>query len=226
MSSLSKREQNRIERERRILKAALQVFAERGFTGASMDEIATVAGISKPTLYQYFPSKDELFLAIMAEERDHMLASFDPSGDTPMVAELYDFSWHYAEIVLRPDMLSLARLIISESQRLPDIGRVYQSSGPDRVLAGMMDYLLGQRARGRLAFEDAELAAEDLWGLILSAPRNKVLHIPDAMPDRATVERYIRNGLSVFLRAYSTRPADDLALLQTLAPPPPAAETE
>ena len=66
-----------------------------------MDDIAAEAGLTKPTLYQYFPSKDDLFLAIMAEERDHMLASFDHTGDAHMVAELHDFSWHYAEIVLR-----------------------------------------------------------------------------------------------------------------------------
>ena len=67
-----------------------------------------------------------------------------------------------------------------------------------------------------------KLAAEDLWGLILSAPRNRVLHIPDAMPDRAMLERYIRNGLTVFLRAYSARVDADLALLSTLVPPPPS----
>lgn len=225
MSSHSKRQQNRIEKQARILKSALRIFAEKGFVGASMDEIAADAGISKPTLYQYFASKDDLFTAMLSQERDHMLASFEHRGKADMVVELYDFSWHYADIVLRPDMLSLARLIIAEAQRLPEIGRAYQASGPDRVLTGMMDYLTGQREKGRLAFEDAELAAEDLWGLILSAPRNRVLHIPDAMPDRATVERYIRNGLAVFIRAYSTRPAEDLALLQTLAPPP-AAGTE
>jgi TetR/AcrR family transcriptional repressor of mexJK operon len=82
-----------------------------------------------------------------------------------------------------------------------------------------MKYLEDQRAAGRLTFDDAELAAEDLWGLILSAPRNKVLHIPDAMPDRATLERYIRNGLRVFLRAYSTAPDKDLASLSSLQPP-------
>jgi AcrR family transcriptional regulator len=220
MTGLPKRQQNRIDRERRILDAALKIFSEKGFVGASMDEIASEAGISKPTLYQYFPSKDELFTAMMSQERDHMLESFEyPSGEG-MVAELYAFSWHYAEIVLRPDMLNLARLIISESQRLPEIGRVYQASGPDRVLAGMMGYLERQRAAGRLAFDDAELAAEDLWGLVLSAPRNRVLHIPDAMPDRATLERYIRNGLGVFLRAYSTAPGEDLARLSSLPQPP------
>ena len=225
MNALPKRQQNRILREQRILDTALTVFSEKGFVGASMDDIASGAGISKPTLYQYFASKDELFTAMMSQERDHMLESFEYPSASGMVAELYAFSWHYAEIVLRPDMLSLARLIISEAQRLPEIGRAYQSSGPDRVLSGMMKYLQGQRAAGRLTFDDAELAAEDLWGLILSAPRNRVLHIPDAMPDRATLERYIRNGLRVFLRAYSTSPERDLASLSTLQPPI-ATETE
>lgn len=225
MTALPKRQQNRILRERRILDAALTVFSQKGFVSASMDDIAAEAGLSKPTLYQYFPSKDELFTAMMTEERDHMLESFEYPTASGMVAELYAFSWHYADVVLRPDMLNLARLIIGEAQRLPDVGRAYQASGPDRVLAGMIAYLERQRAAGRLVFDDAELAAEDLWGLILSAPRNKALHIPDAVPDRATIERYIRNGLRVFLRAYSTAPDRDLAILSSLTPPP-ATETE
>jgi len=225
MTALPKRQQNRILRERRILDAALTVFSQKGFVSASMDDIAAEAGLSKPTLYQYFPSKDELFTAMMTEERDHMLESFEYPTASGMVAELYAFSWHYADVVLRPDMLNLARLIIGEAQRLPDVGRAYQASGPDRVLAGMIAYLERQRAAGRLVFDDAELAAEDLWGLILSAPRNKALHIPDAVPDQATIERYIRNGLRVFLRAYSTAPDRDLAVLSSLTPPP-ATETE
>jgi AcrR family transcriptional regulator len=225
MTALPKRQQNRILRERRILDAALVVFSQKGFVSASMDDIAAEAGLTKPTLYQYFPSKDELFTAMMTEERDHMLESFEYPSASGMVAELYAFSWHYADVVLRPEMLNLARLIIGEAQRLPDVGRAYQASGPDRVLAGMIAYLERQRAAGRLVFDDAELAAEDLWGLILSAPRNKALHIPDAVPDRATIERYIRNGLRVFLRAYSTAPDRDLAVLSSLTPPP-ATETE
>lgn len=223
MTALPKRQQNRILRERRILDAALVVFSQKGFVSASMDDIAAEAGLTKPTLYQYFPSKDELFTAMMTEERDHMLESFEYPSASGMVAELYAFSWHYADVVLRPDMLNLARLIIGEAQRLPDIGRAYQASGPDRVLAGMIAYLERQRAAGRLVFDDAELAAEDLWGLILSAPRNRALHIPDAVPDRATIERYIRNGLRVFLRAYSTAPDKDLAALSSLTPPPATA---
>ena len=217
MTALSRRQQNRIERERRVLEAAMKVFSETGYSGATMDAVAIEAGLSKPTLYQYFESKEALFSAMMLEERDHMLEVFQHPSGKDMVADLHHFAWDYADTVMRPDMLSLARLIIGEVQRFPEIGRAYQQSGPDRLLVGIMDYLEGRRAVGRLTFDDAELAAQDFWGLILSAPRNQALYMPDAVPGRAEIARYIHNGLRVFLRAYSTRPGEDLATLEALA---------
>ena len=216
MTALSRRQQNKIERERRILEAALKVFSEMGYSGANMDAVALEAGLSKPTLYQYFQSKEALFSAMMLGERDQMLAVFEHPSDRGMVADLLEFSWDYADTVLRPDLLSLARLIIGEVQRFPEIGRAYQEVGPDRLLRGIMDYLDGQRRAGRLAFDDAELAAQDLWGLILSAPRTQALYMPDSSPSRAEIARYLNNGLRVFLKADSTRPETDLAELARL----------
>ncbi len=217
MTALPPRARNKQLKERRILEAALKVFAEQGYSGASMDAIAALAGVSKPTLYQYFGGKEQLFAAIMVEQRDTMLGAFEEPDGLGLVAELWAFSWHYADTVLRPDFLSLARLTIGEAQRFPEIGRAYQAAGPDRVLRGMMDYLSAKRAEGRLAFDDAELTAEDLWGLVLSAPRNRALHDPTNLPSRADLRRFILNGLSVFLRAYSTNPGQDLAQLNALA---------
>ena len=216
MTALSRRQQNKIERERRILEAALKVFSEMGYSGANMDAVALEAGLSKPTLYQYFQSKEALFSAMMLGERDQMLAVFEHPSDRGMVADLLEFSWDYADTVLRPDLLSLARLIIGEVQRFPEIGRAYQEVGPDRLLRGIMDYLEGQRRAGRLAFDDAELAAQDLWGLILSAPRTQALYMPDSSPSRAEIARYLHNGLRVFLKAYSTQAQTDLAELARL----------
>ena len=212
MSALPQRELNRLAKQRRILDAALSVFAAEGYSGTSMDAIAAKAAVSKPTLYQYFGTKEQLFTEIMLAERNTMLLAFDHPG-TDMVAELHHFAWHYADTVMRPEFLSLARLIIGEAQRFPEIGRAYQAAGPDRVLAGMITYLTRQRDAGKLTFDDAELAAEDLWGLILSAPRNQALHLPDRIPTKPELARYINNGLRVFLKAYSTDPAHDLAQL-------------
>jgi TetR/AcrR family transcriptional repressor of mexJK operon len=219
MTALPRRQQNRLTRERTILDAALKVFAAQGYSGASMDAVAAEAGVTKPTLYSYFPSKESLFQAMMLGKRDLMLDVFDHPGPKGMVADLYVFAWTYADTVLRPDMLSLARLIIGEVSRFPEIGRSYQASGPDHLLRGIMRYLEAQREAGRLAFDDAELAAQDLWGLILSAPRTQALYVPDAPPDRATVNRYLINGLRVFLKAYSTTPAQDLDELAALTHP-------
>jgi TetR/AcrR family transcriptional repressor of mexJK operon len=216
MTALPRRQQNRLNRERAILDAALTVFAAQGYSGTTMDAVAAEAGVTKPTLYSYFPSKESLFQAMMLGKRDLMLDVFEhPSGD--MVADLWGFAWAYAGTVMRPDMLSLARLIIGEVGRFPEIGRAYQASGPDHLLRGIMRFIADQRDEGRLAFDDTELAAQDLWGLILSAPRTQALYMPDCVPDRATLARYITNGLRVFLKAYSTTPAQDLDRLALLS---------
>lgn len=217
MTAPSRREQNRKERTRRILDGALRVFAEAGYSGTTMDAIAAAVGLSKPTLYQYFDSKETLFQAMMLGQRDRMMSVFEHPSALGMVHDLHSFAWDYADVVLRPEMLSLARLIIGEVQRFPEIGRAYQASGPDRLLAGIMAYLDSQRRAGRLVFDDAELAAQDLWGLILSAPRTQALYRPDAVPGRDDLARYITNGLRVFLRAYSTDAPRDLEQLEALA---------
>mgnify|MGYP003950357611 CR=1 FL=1 len=213
MTAIPRRQLNRQAKEKRILDAALIVFSDLGYTGATMDAIAFEAGLSKPTVYQYFESKERLFTAMMMAKRDDMLVAFErPSADA-MVEQLLAFSWRYASTILRPDLLSLARLIIGETHRFPEIGRAYQAAGPDRVLEGIMAYLAEQRLNGRLEFEDVELASQDLWGLVLSAPRTKALHRPDALPDKAEVGRYIHNGLRVFIKAYSTQIETDLKRL-------------
>ena len=212
---LTRREANRREREARILQAALTVFAQAGYSGATMDAVAAEAGLSKPTLYQYFASKEALFQAMLLPHRDRMLDPFAHPSGKGLAHDLLGFAWAYADTVMAPEMLALARLIIGEVQRFPEIGAAYQAAGPDRLLRGMMRWLAGQRDAGHLVYDDAELAAQDLWGLILSAPRTRALHRPDSPPSRAELARYIHNGLRVFLRAYAADPQPQLAALET-----------
>jgi len=213
---VSKREQNRNEKRSVALDAALTVFSNSGYAVATMDAIAAEAGLTKPTLYQYFSSKDELFREMMLAPRTQMLMAFDHSADKCYVEQLLEFSWTYAKTVMRPEFLSLARLVIGDAQRNPDLGRNYQASGPDKVLTGLAEFMTNQSSLGRLNIEDAELAAEDFWGLILSAPRNRALHVPDAVISTKQLSRYINNGIRVFLKAYSASPKADLKRLAEL----------
>ncbi|WP_433212217.1 TetR/AcrR family transcriptional regulator [Dactylosporangium sp. CS-047395] len=63
----------RVVREQQMLDAAVKVFSRRGFHAASMDEIAEVAGISKPMVYAYLGTKDELFLACLQREATRLM---------------------------------------------------------------------------------------------------------------------------------------------------------
>lgn len=78
--------QSRLQRRNRtaILSAALDVFAENGFRGATLDQIASTAGMSKPNLIYYFPGKEAIFVALLNAHMDRWLAplrEIDPDGD-------------------------------------------------------------------------------------------------------------------------------------------------
>jgi AcrR family transcriptional regulator len=68
-----RRERQKLERERRILAAARRLFDRKGFTDTSMEEVATRAGLAVGTLYNYFPSKDQLLFAISRSDTEPLL---------------------------------------------------------------------------------------------------------------------------------------------------------
>jgi AcrR family transcriptional regulator len=78
-----KRRRDRAAREREILEAAERIFGERGYQGTSMDDVAAAVGVSKPLIYQYYGSKDGLFLACLARLRTQLL---DTVSDAVMAA--------------------------------------------------------------------------------------------------------------------------------------------
>ena len=202
------------EKRARILAAALSEFSKNGYSGASMQSIATRAKVSKPTLYQYIGQKDDIFRAVLDQGREIILAPFEQTADKDLVAVLWDFSWAYADYVLHPDNLSIARLIIGEAERVPDIARQFHETGPAQAQAGIAAFLRQQRDDGQLDFDEAQVAAEHLWSLILSGPRNHAFHFPNDIQSKATIEVSIFTGLQVFLRAYSAKPDEHLELLE------------
>src|ERR1700680_4101376 len=67
----------RLARRRQLLDAAMEVFVARGYHAAAMDEIAERAGVSKPVLYQHFPGKQELYLALLDESVDRLIEAVE-----------------------------------------------------------------------------------------------------------------------------------------------------
>lgn len=207
----------KLKKLERILTAALREFSKNGYSGASMAAIAKRAEVSKPTIYQYIGQKDDLFNAVLDQGRVTILAPFNEANDKELIQVLWNFSWTYADYVLHPDNLSIARLIIGEAERVPDIARQFHESGPARALAGIAAYLDAARSSGALTFDKPRVTAEHLWSLILSGPRNHALHFPSDLPSEADLLRSITDGLHTFLLAYSTHTDADLLALGAIS---------
>jgi AcrR family transcriptional regulator len=111
------------EVEERILDAAAKVFLERGFEGASVDEIADVARAGKPTIYARFPGKEPLFAAVMARNVRKITSSFEriaPTGAT-IEERLASIAVAFLRKVLVANTVGLIRAAVAEARRFPDV---------------------------------------------------------------------------------------------------------
>jgi AcrR family transcriptional regulator len=156
-----------------VVEGAREVFLRDGFEGASVDDIARAAGVSKATLYSYFPDKKLLFMEVATaqckkqahESIDRIDISKPPSEVLSLVAQQF-LGFIYSDMGQR-----IFRICVAESDRFPQLGQEFYHSGPMIMRAAMVDYLRGAVERGELRISDFDLAADqfaelckaDLW---------------------------------------------------------------
>ena len=143
-------------RPNEILAAALALFAERGFAATRLDDVALRAGVTKGTLYLYFPNKEELFEAVV---RQAVVPSIEwgealldkPDEPAALLFERLMRSW--AELALSPAG-AIPKIIVSEAGNFPELARFYREEVIDRGM-GLMRRVL------RLGVERGEFRAPD-----------------------------------------------------------------
>ena len=114
------------ERPRQILEAALDVFGERGLAGARLDDIARHAGVSKGTIYLYFPNKEELFREVVrAIVVDRLRQAAADAGDDNPVEELKRYLRAHWNFVRSPEFQTIQKLVTSELHNFPDLAEFY-----------------------------------------------------------------------------------------------------
>jgi AcrR family transcriptional regulator len=111
--------------ERKLLELGLREFLQHGYGGASMTRIVQAAGVSKTTLYSRYPSKGELFRAIVYAQIERLSPSASLRSDAgPLALEqgLMSYANHMLQLSLQGDLLGVDRLIYSESCQFPELG--------------------------------------------------------------------------------------------------------
>ncbi|MFH8935979.1 TetR/AcrR family transcriptional regulator [Streptomyces griseosporeus] len=192
-----------------IVRAARELFLREGF-GVGMDAIAAAAGVSKVTVYNHFGSKEALFSAVISSALDEPLggASADALAalaDAPdLRAALVEAARGWVRAVrANEDVAALRRLVAAEQHRFPELGRAWESHGPEGhhpAVAGALRTLADQ---GRLVVPDLETAVIQLYALLVFP--HLVFgaygtHVDDDLTDRLVV-----SGVDMFLGHYAPR---------------------
>jgi len=198
---------------RQIIDGARTVFLAQGFDAASMGEIARQAGVSKGTLYVYFDSKEELFAVVAREAcktQAETLLALDPD-DHDVEAVLTRLGQGYARFLNKPGLLSPIRTIISISERMPAIGKMFYDTGPVVGVMTLCRYLEAQVAAGYLAIDDCEVAAAQFLDSCRATIFKRLLFNAGDMPTEAHITHVVGIAVRVFLAAYRSERKDKAA---------------
>jgi len=192
------------------MEAARTVFLRKGYDGASMDDVAALAAVSKQTVYKHFADKKRLFTAIITsdisatETLTHAMVAALPDSED-IEKDLRRFARQHITDVTQPHLIQLRRIIIAEAERFPELARTWYASGPERAHATLADQFQALARRGLLRVDDPLLAAQHFNWLILSIPLNKAMfHGSETEFSHGELERYADAGVRVFLAAYGT----------------------
>jgi len=145
-----------------VLGGAREIFLRDGFEGASVDDIARAAGVSKATLYSYFSDKRELFREITRVECERMaettLARIDFNAPP---REVFTTAAHsLTRFLLSNFSLQMFRTCVAEAARFPELGQAFYQNGPEMGRARMVVYLKLAIERGQLHDVDPDMIAE------------------------------------------------------------------
>lgn len=153
-----------------IVQAAIAEFRENGFAGTSMDRVAAAADVSKRTVYNHFPSKDELFEAILAQmwERSHAQAEIRYDADGPLRAQLLAVLEQKMQMLDDASFIDLSRVAMAELMHTPERARALVDRLSEKE-EGLPQWLRAAQQHGRLrAGVDPQYAAHQLHGLVKS----------------------------------------------------------
>ncbi len=158
-------------RPQQILDAALEVFGEHGFAGARTDDIATKAGVAKGTIFLYFPTKDDLFKAVVRREIVARIEDAEQrradAGDMSARDFLRIFLTNYYATTQGTHALRMLRLVMGELHKHPELARFYGTEVIARAWTLLSSVVQRGIERGEFRPVDPMLAARCITSAFL-----------------------------------------------------------
>jgi TetR/AcrR family transcriptional repressor of mexJK operon len=199
-------------RRKAFVAVSQKAFFTNGYGGTTMSAIAAQVGGSKTTLWTYFPSKQDLFTAVVDDvvEEYGCALSIQLPLDQPVVEVLELFGAAMLSTMLSPPIINLHRVVAGEAARFPELGRLFYERGAKRGKARLAAYMNAVMEDGRLRRGDPQLAARQFSAMCQANSFQLALYaIETPAPD--DVARDITTAVDCFLRAWEADPEATLA---------------
>lgn len=188
-----------------VLEGARTVFLRDGFEGASVDNIAREAAVSKATLYSYFPDKRLMFIEVFRTEMGHATADIGAliNVDLP-VDQVLPFIVQMISSHLVSDLgMRVYRVSVGESERFPALAKEYYETGVVHLRSQLIHYLERGIEKGELVIEDTALAADQLIQLSSTIVHDQAIFLGVESVDRELMQRINRGAVRMFMANYA-----------------------
>lgn len=189
-----------------VVEGARKVFLRDGFEGASVDDIAREAGVSKATLYSYFPDKRLMFMEIFRSEisRETTNARALVDVDLPVTQVLPFIAQMIAAHLVSEFGVRIFRLAIGEAERFPTLAREYYENGVMLLHGQLADYFRKCVEKGELMMDDVALATDQFIELCSVSIHDRACLLgPDSVDEKQS-QRVCDGAVRMFLQAYGT----------------------
>ena len=202
--STSSAPQRLTDRKRQaIIDAAIAAFRTAGFEATSMDKIAAEAGVSKRTVYNHFPSKDELFNHILQQLWDSSAARMDLPyrPDMPLRAQLLALLEQKMQLLEDAYFLDLARVAIAETIHTPARAQEMVARLGEKE-QGVAAWIRGAQADGKLRRAEPQFASHFLQGQLKTFAFWPQVTLGQPPLDAASRQRVLDTTVDMFLAYY------------------------
>jgi AcrR family transcriptional regulator len=190
---------------RQILDGARTIFLRDGFDGASMNDIAREAGVSKGTLYVYFASKEALFTAYVRDDKRRQAEQMASFADAPTLKEaLETIGLNVLQAMLAPAHVAQIRTVTAAAAKFPEIGLAFYDAGPAFGHVTVARLLASRAAQEGLDIDDFERAGVYFWNIVQGTLLKRALFCSE-QPSAQDIHTAVRTGVAMFLRMYARR---------------------
>jgi AcrR family transcriptional regulator len=194
----------------RILNAAQQLFLEKGYGSASIDQISEMAPASKPTIYAHFSGKEALFAAVVARTINGLtdFEGFVPEGRT-IEDKLMNLGTAIIEKVI-DESLGMVRVTIAEAQRFPELSRDVHDAARDRSSTAVSELLndatkkLARSRKGAFNTKRSRATAQIFLDLVLLPMLFRSLLGVTQKDLKTELPSFVRERVGFFLAACET----------------------